>query len=66
MADQLSKVLPFITIKDAAREELRYMRGRMEGNIKSLKTPWKKFDQASMNGIEWGSIITIAGMSGKL
>jgi replicative DNA helicase len=65
MAGESYKVLPFITIKDAAREELRYMRGRMEGNIKSLKTPWRKFNQASMNGIEWGSIITIAGMSGS-
>lgn len=65
MAGESCKVLPFITIKDAAREELRYMRGRMNGNIKSLKTPWRKFNQASMNGIEWGSIITIAGMSGS-
>lgn len=65
MAEQSSKVLPFITIKDAARQELRYIRGRMEGDIKSLKTPWEKFNRASMDGIEWGSIITIAGMSGS-
>lgn len=54
-----------ITLEEAARKELRYMRGRMDGDIKSLKTPWKKFDKAGMNGIEWGSIITIAGMSGS-
>lgn len=66
MEEQLSKkVLPFIPIKDAARQELRYIRGRMSGEIKSLKTPWKKFNEGSMNGIEWGSIITIAGMSGS-
>lgn len=65
MAEQSSKVLPFITIKDAARQELRYIRGRMEGDIKSLKTPWEKFNRASMDGIEWGSIITVAGMSGS-
>lgn len=66
MEEQLSKrVLPFIPIKDAARQELRYIRGRMSGEIKSLKTPWEKFNKASMNGIEWGSIITIAGMSGS-
>jgi replicative DNA helicase len=66
MENGLSKrILPFITIEDAARQELRYIKGRMDGNIKSLLTPWKKFNQASMNGIEWGSIITIAGMSGS-
>lgn len=65
MVEKSSKTLPFISIKDAARSELNYIRGRMNGNIKSLKTPWKKFNKASMNGIEWGSIITIAGMSGS-
>lgn len=66
MANESSdKKLKIITLEQAAREELRYIRGRMEGNIKSLLTPWKKFNIASMNGIEWGSIITIAGMSGS-
>ena len=65
MADQSSKMLPMITLEEAARKELRYIKGRMDNQIKSLKTPWKKFDKAGMNGIEWGSIITIAGMSGS-
>ncbi len=65
MAEKSSKLLPFIPIKDAARAELRYIRQRMDGTAKSLLTPWKKFNKASMNGIEWGSIITIAGMSGS-
>jgi replicative DNA helicase len=65
MADQSSKLLPMMTLEDAARKELRYIKGRMKGDIKSLKTPWKKFDKAGMNGIEWGTIITIAGMSGS-
>ena len=65
MDRELNKPLPFITIEDAARQELRYMKGRMNGNIKSLITPWRKFNKASMNGIEWGSITTIAGMSGS-
>lgn len=65
MAETSGRVLPYITIKEAARQELRYIRGRMNGEIRSLQTPWKKFNQASMNGIEWGSIITIAGMSGS-
>ncbi len=53
------------SLEEASRKELRYIRGRMDNKIKSLKTPWKKFDKAGMNGIEWGSIITIAGMSGS-
>ena len=65
MAERSSKVLPFIPIKDAARQELRYIKGRLDGNIKSLKTPWLSFNKAGMDGIEWGSIITIAGMSGS-
>lgn len=65
MAEKSSKVLPFITIKQAARSELNYIQGRMNGSIKSLKTPWEKFNKASMDGIEWGSIVTVAGMSGS-
>lgn len=65
MAEQSSKVLPFIPIKDAARQELRYIKGRLDGHIKSLKTPWSSFNKAGMDGVEWGSIITVAGMSGS-
>jgi len=63
--DSSKRQLSLITIEEAARQELRYIRGRMSGDIKSLLTPWKKFNIASMNGIEWGSIITVAGMSGS-
>ena len=63
--ESFKRVLPFITIEKAARQELNYIKGRMDGNFKSLLTPWRKFNQASMNGIEWGSIITVAGMSGS-
>jgi len=54
-----------MSLEEAARKELRYIKGRMDNEIKSLKTPWKKFDKAGMDGIEWGSIITVAGMSGS-
>lgn len=67
MGEILSKAasaLPIRHIAEVANEELAYIRGRMNGKITSLLTPWKKFNQAAMNGIEWGSIITIAGMSG--
>ena len=53
------------SIKQAAIEELKYMKMRKEGKITSLKTRWNKFNQVSMNGLEWGSITTVAGMSGS-
>ena len=65
MADQSSKILPYLSLEEAARKELRYIKGRMTNEIKSIKTPWKKFNKAGMNGLEWGSIVTIAGMSGS-
>ena len=31
-------------------DALHYMKGRMNGNIKSLKTPWNKFNDATTAG----------------
>ena len=63
--ERQSSNIPLIGIEQAAAQELAYIKGRRSGEIKSLKTPWEKFNRASMDGIEWGSIITIAGMSGS-
>lgn len=52
-------------ISAAARLELEYIKKRMSGEITSLATPWSKYNAAAMGGIEWGSIHTIAGMSGS-
>lgn len=60
-----SKVLPYKSIGEAAHEELEYIKGRASGKIRSLRTPWKKYNLAGMGGLEWGSIHTIAGMSGS-
>ena len=65
METRSSDLKLFKSIKDAAREELIYIKGRMEGKYQSLLTPWTKFNIASMNGIEWGTITTIGGMSGS-
>lgn len=54
-----------ISIADAGKQEINYIKGRREGKIKSLRTPWYKMNKATMDGIEWGSIMTIAGMSGS-
>lgn len=52
------------TISKAVDEEIEYIEKRFLGQEKSLLTPWAKFNKASMNGIEFGTIITIAGVSG--
>lgn len=42
-------------------ESLRYLKGRQEGIIKSLKTPWTSFNNATTAGIEWNSLTVIGG-----
>ena len=39
----------------------------MVGDIKSLRTPWPKFNDATTDGIEWNTITVIGGRpaSGK-
>lgn len=59
------KPLPWRHISKASNAALRYIDGRRKGTIKSLTTPWKKFNTISMGGIEWQTITTIAGMSGS-
>lgn len=53
------------TLADIYAEGLKYVQGRKEGRITSVKTPWIKINKAGVNGFEWGSIITIAGRPGS-
>lgn len=46
------------------KEEYTVIKSRKEGKIKSFKTPWHFINNASIDGWEWGSIISICGMSG--
>ena len=64
MSDDV-KALPWRHISQSSNAALRYIDGRRKGDIKSLTTPWKKFNTISMGGIEWQTITTIAGMSGS-
>lgn len=50
--------------KDGFVQALQYMKGRKEGAIKSLKTPWTRFNDAGTDGIEWNTLTVIAGRSG--
>jgi replicative DNA helicase len=55
------------TQRDGFKDSLIYLQGRMNGQIKSLRTPWPKFDDALTNGFEWNTLNVIGGRpaSGK-
>ena len=57
--------LQYTSIKKAAFDAVQYIDDRRKGLIKSLRTPWSKYNHVSMDGIEWNTIHTIAGMSGS-
>ncbi len=42
--------------KQGFQESLKYLQGRMRGSIKSLRTPWPKFNDATTDGIEWNTL----------
>lgn len=46
------------------QDALSYMKGRMEGNIKSILTPWQSFNNATTNGIEFNSLTVIGARPG--
>jgi replicative DNA helicase len=54
-----------ITLEKAVDQTISYTEKRATGEIKSLKTPLKSLNEAGVNGLEWGTIITIAGLSGS-
>jgi len=60
-----SSSLKSISIETAAMQAIDYIKQRKEGTIKSLLTPWHKFNYVGLGGLEWHNIITIAGMSGS-
>jgi replicative DNA helicase len=53
--------------REGFQESLKYLQGRMKGEIKSLRTPWTKFNNATTDGLEWNTFTVIAGRpaSGK-
>lgn len=50
--------------KEGFIEALRYMRGRQDGSITSFKTPWRRMNDATTDGLEWGTITVIGGRPG--
>jgi replicative DNA helicase len=59
--------LGIIPISESYHQAIEYIKKRRSGEIRSIKTPWDKFNQVTMNGIEWNSLTVIAGRpaSGK-
>lgn len=51
--------------KTGFQESLHYLKGRKEGTIKSFRTPWSKFNDATTDGIEWSSLTVIGGRPGS-
>jgi len=47
--------------KSSYKDAIEYIKGRKIGTIKSIKTPWPKFNDATTDGIEWNSLTVIAG-----
>jgi len=59
------KELGFIHVSEAYDQALAYAQKRRTGEIKSIKTPWSKFNEVSMDGLEWNSLTVIAGRPGS-
>ena len=59
------KELGFIHVSEAYDQALVYAQKRRTGEIKSIKTPWSKFNEVSMDGLEWNSLTVIAGRPGS-
>ena len=50
--------------KEGFLDSLVYMQGRRKGEIRSIKTPWPKWNDAGTDGIEWNSTTVIGGRPG--
>ena len=51
--------------KQTYKEALNYMLKRKSGEETSIITPWPKFNDAGINGIEWNNLIVIGARPGS-
>jgi replicative DNA helicase len=49
----------------AFNEALKYIKSRQLGQDKSIYTPWPKFNDATVDGLEWNSLTVIAARPGS-
>jgi replicative DNA helicase len=59
MDQKIDRPYGAITHAEGLRIGLKYINDRRKGRIKSLKTPWDAINNATIGGIEWGSLVTI-------
>jgi replicative DNA helicase len=64
---QLKSKKPWKSQRDGFQDALKYLQGRYKKEIKSFRTPWPRFNDAGVDGVEWHSTVVIAGRpaSGK-
>lgn len=58
-------IQPWKSRKEGFQKALEYIKGRADGKITSILTPWAKFNDATTNGIEWNTLTVIAGRPGS-
>jgi replicative DNA helicase len=63
--NSFNKALNYIHISQATDKIISYIDSRRKGVIKSLKTPWEKLDNQINGGLESGTLLTLAGISGS-
>lgn len=51
-------------LKHGYQESLKYLQGRQQGLITSLKTPWDKVNDATIDGFEWHNMIVVGARPG--
>lgn len=56
---------PWKKERQGFQDSLIYMEGRMKGEIRSILTPWSKWNDASCNGIEWNTTTIIGARPGN-
>ena len=59
-----SNTLEYKHISEPTAEIVQYIDDRRKGIVYSLKTRWKKLNNAMCGGIEPNMLITVAGTSG--
>jgi len=59
------QVKQWMSQREGFQDSLKYMQGRMKGDIRSIKTPWPKFNDAGTDGIEWHTTTVIGGRPGS-
>lgn len=55
---------PWKHVSEIRQDTLEYIEKRKAGLIRSIRTPWPKLNDNMLDGMEWGSLIIIAGRPG--